>query len=226
MVIVAIGLAGIVLASFSAIETAGALGLGLSNTCFTSNCVDNFRTSFKGPLTILSATGELLIVISTVGGILIALQNYILTSRSSALSNHISHISIFTSYVDSEIARFERISASSVDALKWYNRVFFKSRQGLTDVSGWYVADMQELNKAIKKSNGQAKQAAAGSFRYKNHQARIIEALEPFGIDMEHRPRIDFFELEGDIFRLISTVNQTFCQDLSSLQLMSDRNYI
>ncbi|MGY2261511.1 retron Ec48 family effector membrane protein [Pseudomonas sp. SDO55104_S430] len=179
--------------------------------CFTNACVKDTLKVYSQPLLILKETLNLLVALATVGGIIVALLSYLNSVGATALSNHISHFSIFQSYLSNEISKRDRLSASSIDTFLWYNAIFFKSRSGLTTVSPDYVLLVNLINDEIKKSNSQSEKVVDGSFRYRPHQERIIQCLKNIGIVLTHQPRNEFYEIEDQIFSLIITVNKSFC---------------
>lgn len=182
-----------------------------ASLCFSNGCVKNFFYSFDQSFKILGKTFELLVSIATIGGIVVALMSYLSSASATALSNHIAHFTIFQNYMATEIARRNRISPVSIDNLVWYNLIFSNSRTGKTYVSEKYCIAVSVLNEAVKFSNEQAKTAAKGSFRYMPHQQRIINALLSLGITLTHQPRNEFYEVEDQVFSLISTLNNNFC---------------
>jgi hypothetical protein len=174
---------------------------------------------------IANATLKLLVSVATVGGIIVALLNYLNNSNTSALSNHIAHFSIFNSYINDEIEKLSMISPSSVDVLSFYNCIFDKSRTGKTDISNKYIKFVAKLNEEISTSNDKSRNPKVGQFRYKEHQNRIISILKETGITMNYLPRNDFFEAEGQVLSLIERVNQSFCYN-DSVPLLEKRHYI
>ncbi|WP_324726627.1 retron Ec48 family effector membrane protein [Pseudomonas chlororaphis] len=195
------------------------------NLCFTNSCVKYGLSLYAQVLLILKETLNLLVTIATIGGIIVALLSYLNSVGATALSNHISHFSIFQSYIGNEISKRDRISASSVDIFLWYNAIFFKSRSGLTAISPDYVSLINSINNEIKKSNLQSEKGVDGSFRYRPHQERIIQSLKNIGIVLTHQPRNEFYEIEDQVFNLIATVNKSFCYSDQVPQILN-RKYI
>ena len=193
--------------------------------CFNDQCVSFFIESIQSALTIASSTLGILVSVATIGGIIVALLSYLNNSNTSALSNHIAHFSVFHNYLAREITNLTMVSPTSVDILSFYNCIFNKSRSGKTDVSGTYIKIINAINYEIKKSNGKAQNPAEGSFRYKEHQGRIIDILKSLGITMTFLPRNDFFDAEGQVFSLIEKVNQSFCYT-GSVPILDKRVYI
>lgn len=152
-------------------------------------------------------------------------MSYIASVSTSALANHIAHYTIFQEYLINEIAKRDRISSTSIDILRWYNHIFSASRTGRMTVSSEYIEYINALNKLITQSNEQAKKAKDGEFRYKPHQEKIKTLLSQTGIAVEFQPRNDFYEIEGQIFSLISGINRSFCYS-EFVEELVERRYI
>lgn len=202
---------GLVLSIFIFVWTGLSDRQFFASICFSNDCVKSFFESFDQSFIILGKTFELLVSIATIGGIVVALMSYLSSASATALSNHIAHFTIFQTYMAAEIARRNRISPVSIDSFVWYNLIFSNSRTGKTYVSDKYCVAIAMLNEVVEFSNEQAKTAAQGSFRYMPHQQRIINALLSLGITLTHQPRNEFYEVEDQIFSLISTLNKNFC---------------
>jgi len=193
--------------------------------CFSNGCVKKFLEIFDQSFLILTATFNLLVGLATIWGIIVALMSYLNSANATALSNHISHFSIFQNYVIAEVAKRNRISYASVDTFVWYNLIFSDSRNGKTSISDEYCDIISALNDEIFVSNEQARAAIQGSFRYMPHQKRIIHALSSFGIALSHQPRNEFYEIEDQIFALISSLNKSFCYSDKVPELLK-RKYV
>ncbi len=193
--------------------------------CFSKGCAADFIEQFMPSFVIAKGTLDFLVGIATTGGIIVALLSYITASGTAALTNHISHFSIFQNYISNEVAKRTRINPSSVDTLVWYNQIFSYSRSGRTDIAGDYIKFVEDLNSLIATSNTQAERARDGAFRYKKHQERMREHLKKVGIEIFFSPRNDFFEMEGQVLSLIERVNQSFCYSALVPRLLI-RNYI
>jgi hypothetical protein len=193
--------------------------------CFNNGCIKKFLELFDQSFLILTATLNLLVGLATIGGIIVALMSFLNSANATALTNHISHFSIFQNYVMVEISKRNRISATSVDTFVWYNLIFSNSRTGKTSISDEYCSIISALNDEILFSNEQARAAVQGSFRYMPHQKRIIDALGRLGIALSHQPRNEFYEIEDQIFALISSLNKSFCYSNKVPELLK-RQYV
>lgn len=201
---------GVLLSAITLIVT-GAGGEFARPLCFNNGCVKKFFEVFDQSFLILASTLNLLVGLATIGGIIVALMSFLNSANATALTNHISHFSIFQSYVAVEVSKRNRISPVSVDTFVWYNLIFSNSRDGKTSISDEYCSVIATLNNEILLSNEQARTAIQGSFRYMPHQKRIIDALGCLGVALSHQPRNEFYEIEDQIFSLISSLNKSFC---------------
>lgn len=216
---------GVGLSVFVFVKTGVVGGEFTRSVCFSNDCVERFFDLFEQSFVILDGTLQLLVGLATIGGIVVALMSYLSGVSATALSNHISHFSIFQQYMASEIAKRSRISPSSVDVFVWYNLIFSESRAGKTTISDQYCQAVMSINREIAFSNDQAKTAVQGSFRYMPHQQRVIDVVSALGISLTHQPRNDFYEIEDQVFSLISSVNKSFCYSNSIPDLLR-RNYV
>lgn len=214
-----------VLFSVSTLLVTGIDGEFARPLCFNNGCIKKFLEIFDQSFLILSATLSLLVGITTIGGIIVALMSYLNSANATALANHISHFTIFQNYVAAEISKRNRISPASVDTFVWYNLIFSNSRTGRTSISDEYCNVISALNNEIFFSNEQARSASQGSFRYMPHQKRIIDSLSGLGIVLSHQPRNEFYEIEDQIFALISSLNKSFCYSNKVPDLLK-RNYV
>lgn len=207
----AIALIGYLLSVASIISTSIHLALFAKPLCLDDACIKTWAQANEYSLAIAKTTSDLLVALATAGGIVVALMSYVSTVSNSALANHINHYAIFQSYVNNEIRKRNRIEDSSIDIFLWYNSIFHKSRFGVMSVSSEYTDFIKDLNKKITTSNDHARFAKEGSFRYTQHQAQIKEQLQIIGISISFQPRNDFYEIEDQVFSLISAVSQSFC---------------
>lgn len=192
--------------------------------CFTNQCFERFVDNFSATFLVLKVTGTVLAGVITLGGILIALLSYLNSLKTTALSNHLSHLSMFHTYVTAEIDKRPRLERGCFDLLCWYNLIYSKSKIGLLEISNGYIEFIEEINSNIAFSNALVRNEEDGGYRYKNHQAKMKETLSRSGITMHSLPRLDFHEAEGEVFDLIQTVNCSFCHP-SSL-VISSRDYL
>ncbi|WP_430980817.1 retron Ec48 family effector membrane protein [Stenotrophomonas terrae] len=192
--------------------------------CFSNKCVDLFKKTFENAISVISLTFSVLVAIATVGGIFVALLVYRETVRANSLSNHISHLALFRSYVEKEVGRMNMLRESSVDSHCWYVLMFPQSRVGDTTISFEYNRAFEEIRKCILSSNSSATRAENGSFRFLAHQDQVIAALKGVGLTIRRQPRMEFFELEGEIYQLIDSVNSAFCYS-EPIERLPDRRY-
>jgi len=193
--------------------------------CIRNECVEYFVSQYSASLKILAATGALIGGLVTFGGILVALFSYLGGAKSSALSNHISHLAIFSSHIYTEIDKRDRLGKDSFDVIKWYNCIYGNSRQGDLTVSGSYLDFMKALEKQVIHSNSLVGWEKRGGYRYKSHQQSMKELMCLIGVSLNFMPRLEFHEMEGQLFDLVKTVNSSFCQS-QDLAILPERKYL
>jgi len=193
--------------------------------CLTNQCFERFVNSFSSVFSIFKVTGAILAGVTTFGGILIALLSYLNSLKTTALSNHLSHLSMFHAYVTAEIEKRSRLDRGCFDLLRWYNLIYSGSKIGLLEVSEDYIEFIRELNRIIGFSNSLTTNEKGGGYRYKDHQETIKKLFLHSGIRMHSLPRLDFHEAEGEVIDLIETVNLSFCGPSFSLRV-NERVYL
>ncbi|MDL2042876.1 retron Ec48 family effector membrane protein [Vibrio parahaemolyticus] len=193
--------------------------------CFTSECLVNAKEIYKPQIELLFGIVSLAGTVATVGGIIVAVHTYMNNVSTNALSNHIAHLQVFQDYVMIELGKHDRLSISSVDVYGWYNSIFTESTQGRVHVSDSYKLSVQSINDVILQSNAESQTAENGSFRYKQHQTRMTSTLNNFGINMGYHPRNDYFEIEGQVLALISSIHNAFCSNARVIKF-TQRQYI
>ncbi|VEE16343.1 retron Ec48 family effector membrane protein [Ectopseudomonas mendocina] len=201
--------------------------LGDLDFCFSSSCVEFWSEANKAALDVLSVTGGLAIGLVTVGGIMIALLNYQNSVQFSSVSNHLSHLSIFSNYVKSEASRRHLLSSLNVESLKWYNLAYSDSMSGSLEISGAYIEFVKRLNAQVEKSNGLYQNTSTNldeKYKYTAHQGELISLLQEIGIYLERKPRIDFNLIEDQALDLLRTVNVSFCRN-ASIPAIAVRTY-
>lgn len=212
-VITIVALFGIISSAALTVISGFADGYFGERICLNAKCVANFMNFLAPGYQIMSATVGLLVAISTIGGIFVALSSYLSSSSASAFGNHIAHLNIFQSYLSSEVAKRSRISPVSVDIYFWYQIIFPDAATGRITVADSYKEAVGAVAAEVNRSNDMFSKAASGDFRYKDHQARMIDALARLGVKVEFQPRIDFYEAESQILSLVRAVNFAFCKN-------------
>lgn len=196
-----------------------------SRFCLSSSCVGSFVDDFKYVFVILKFTGASLAGAFTLGTLGVAASSYVSNKKAFATSNHISHLSIFKSYVESEVSKRSLLSENSFDVVKWYNLIFGESSRGVFSVSEDYFLFMGRLNSEINYSNGLKERKSDGGFRYTEHQGRMIELLQCAGINLNRLSRIDFHNVEGQVLDLINNINSSYCMIDMSKHSLIERLY-
>lgn len=204
-----VAIAGYLLSALSIISTSIHLDLFSKPICVQESCIQAWTKANEYSLAIAKTTSDLLVALATAGGIVVALMSYVSNVSNSALA--INHYAIFQNYVVHEIEKRNRIELDSIDTFLWYNSIFSESRSGAMDVSDDYKKFIKNLNEKITTSNSQAKSAKEGTFRYTAHQSQIKDQMKIIGIAISSQPRNDFYEVEDQVFSLVTAVNQSFC---------------
>lgn len=189
------------------------------NFCLRNDCVQNFKIAFSSVLDILATTGVMLGGLITLGAITVALLSYLSSNRALALANHISHMAIFSSYIDREIGKKAHLNKSSFDTLKWYNLIYKNQEIGELLISSEYEDFILEVNSQIQASNNLVTKESDGGYLYKAHQKSITSILSKSGIELSALPRLDFHEVEGEVLELIDIINRSFCRSASNFAL-------
>jgi len=215
---------GLVLSIVSALWTVLDKTLWKESFCLSSDCIQSAKDKFAGSISIVDLFSKIGVWIATVGGIVIALLNYINSTAATALGNHVSHSRIFYDYLTSEIAKRDRLRPSNIDIYRIYALAFDNSRLGVMKVSSNYRAKMNDLAVVIDSSNELMRSATVDGFRFRDHQHRLITVLADLGIKLTTQPRIDFFEVEEEVFGLLDAINHVFCAE-EPVDRLPQRNY-
>lgn len=186
----------------------GAFGLDF---CVKNECMVRFSEKFSSVVSIVKVTGGIILGIFAFGSFGVACKNYVNSKNAFNSNIHVSNVSVFLSYLESEITKRDKLKRLSFDALKWYNLIFSQSKDGVLEVSDDYVKKLREISSIIHSSNSLYYSASEREFSYKKHQTKLIGALFSMGITLHRMPRLDFYEVEGQIFDLIEVVNSSFC---------------
>lgn len=193
--------------------------------CLTSDCLTRAKNIYKPQIDLFFGIVSLAGSVATIGGIFVAVHTYVNNVSTNALSNHIAHLQVSQDYLVIELDKHDRLNISSIDVYGWYNAIFTESMQGNIHVSESYKESVKLVNRAILLSNQEAQSADIGSFRYKIHQTRMTSTLNQFGIRIGFHPRNDYFEIEGQILQLITSINKAFCSN-SGVINFEQRQYI
>ncbi|UUW73463.1 retron Ec48 family effector membrane protein [Pseudomonas oryzihabitans] len=197
----------------------------LKKICLTNVCIEGTIKNFDQVFVVFWAAVQVLVAFATIGGIFIALNNYLEVSKTNALAIHLSQFANFQSYVTLQINRCDQLSISSFDILAWYNSIFPSSRKGSLIVSPNYAQRIKNLSNIIEASNSLILGGINKKFSYIDHQKSVVSALNEIGITMERFHRKQWCEVEDEMFSLISSVNKTFCLE-SDISVLPNRRYL
>lgn len=188
--------------------------------CFSDKCITYFLSSFPGVSIILQSVAWLITLITTIGGITIALMTYKTGVKNSNLSNHISHLNMFRDYVNAEISKRKFISPDKVNIYKWYSLIFPLSKKGDVSVSFDYKNHIDTIVSVIMDANHKIT-GVGGKYVYIHHQASMLSAIGLLGIKVSSGPKNEFILIEEQLFELIDCINLTFTSiniELSSVK--------
>lgn len=177
--------------------------------CFTNKCIDYFFKNFNGVSIILQSIAWLITLITTVGGVFIALMTYKIGVKNSSLTNHISHLNMFRDYVNAEIAKRKFISPDKINIYKWYSLIFPLSKKGDVSVSCNYEEKINGIVDVVKEANAKITEPD-GKYIYTHHQVMMRDAIGLLGIKISTGPKNDFILIEEQVFELIDCINLTF----------------
>ncbi|WP_123894705.1 retron Ec48 family effector membrane protein [Serratia sp. FDAARGOS_506] len=201
------------------ITTGLAGGVFLREMCFSNKCLEFFFKEFSFAFSFITSLGTIMAGGIALSGFLVALKSYLGAKKTSELSNHISHLSLFNSFISVEVEKRDRLSKSSFDHFKWYNLIYPNSRDGFFSVSVEYVDFINKTNSIINESNDLSTGIAAGGYYYKPHQEKIKKIFLLIGVELHSQPRLDFLEMEEQLYDLVNVVNMSFCISEHSMSI-------
>lgn len=193
--------------------------------CLGNDCLKNFYKNFSASFAMIQWSLAGAVGVFALGSFGIACKAYSNDKASNDFGAHISHLSLFKSYVESEIGKKRRINSGSVDILNWYNVIYPQSHRGDLEVSLKYRNYLKDIGQCIEVSSLNFIGPASDNFDYKVHQKSMIKALLPLGISLESLPRMDFWEVEEEVISLIVIVNRSFCKHESEVISVDLRKY-
>lgn len=211
LTIISMFMLGVFLSVIISVITIYSENLYQKGICFTDKCVTNFFAHFNGVSIILQSVAWLITLITTIGGISIALMTYKSGVKNSNLTNHISHLNMFRDYVNAEISKRKFISPDKVNIYKWYSLIFPYSKKGDVSVSMKYKGKIEGIIKVIVEANEKIKDPA-GKYVYTHHQVSMLDAVGLLGIKISTGPKNEFVLIEEQIFELIDCINLTFTE--------------
>lgn len=183
--------------------------LYLKDFCLSDKCVSYFFNNLNSVSIILQSIGWLITLITTVGGISIALMTYKTGVKNSSLTNHISHLNMFRDYVNAEIAKRKFISPDKINIYKWYSLIFPLSKMGDVSVSFLYKEKIEGIIAVVMVANEKLT-TPSGKYIYTHHQINMLDAIGLLGIKISTGPKNEFILIEEQVFELIDCINLTF----------------
>ena len=211
LTIISVFMLGVFLSVIVFFHTVYSENLYQKNICFTDKCVTAFFANFNSVSVILQSVAWLITLITTIGGIGIALMTYKTGVKNSNLTNHISHLNMFRDYVNAEISKRKFISPDKVNIYKWYSLIFPYSKKGDVSVSIQYKSKIEDIIKVIVDANERITDPA-GKYVYTHHQVSMLDAVGLLGVKISTGPKNEFVLIEEQIFELIDCINLTFTE--------------
>ncbi|ENM3686950.1 retron Ec48 family effector membrane protein [Yersinia enterocolitica] len=211
---------GMMFGLFSFIFTIYDERLYLDGLCISNRCLGFFFSKIDNIIKIFQATAWLLTLITTIGGITIAVMTYKSGVKNSNLTNHISHLNMFRDYVNAEIGKRKFVSSDKINIYKWYSLIFPKSKRGDVSVSKDYKNKINAIKDVVVKANDDISTPDL-KYSYQNHQRDLINIVDVLGIKISTGPKNEFILVEEQVFELIDCINITFTEldiELSSIK--------
>ncbi|PRB80540.1 hypothetical protein CQ007_12540 [Pseudomonas sp. MYb185] len=187
--------------------------------CLRNECLNNVADYYSAPIAIFGFFVDVLVLVATVGGILVALMSYLGSKDTSNFTNHISHLSLFQEFFVGEVNKRDRLSISSFDVYRVYFMVFPGSKDGDFVPGEDYSYFLTEVNNAINESNRKFTSGSIPPFSYQQHQTAMIDCFRMIGLSLQHVPKLDFFEIENQVLDLLETINKSFIGGHESLKV-------
>ncbi len=219
-IIIYILLLGVFFSLYSFVITVCDERLYLNELCISNKCLGFFFSKIDNIIKIFQATAWLLTLITTIGGITIAVMTYKSGVKNSNLTNHISHLNMFRAYVNAEIGKRKFVSPDKVNIYKWYSLIFPRSKRGVVSVSDDYKNKIHAIKDVVRKANNDISSPNM-RYSYQDHQRDLINIVDVLGIKISTGPKNDFVLVEEQIFELIDCINITFTEidiELSSIK--------
>jgi hypothetical protein len=192
----------------------------LGGICFSSECLVHFYSIFRVPIDLVIEGFTLIAFVAAIFGSIIALGNYHVSVKSSALAGHISHLKLFQDYVEGESIKAGIDHRNCVDIYLWYRNMFPDSSQGDVKISDYYKNLVKRLIHEVERSDSSLRApnvVEKYTFTNGDHQRRLIEALASIGVSISRKEPKIFSELETSAFRLIDSVNLTFSKSIDEV---------
>lgn len=193
--------------------------------CLENRCFVHLLEIYSIPVAIIKLTGGAIIGIFAFGSFAVASKNYVNSKNSYNSNIHVSNIDIFLTYAHSEITKRNGLKPSSFDLLKLYNTIYPTSQYGTLTISDEYKHKINRIQSTIDSSNHKFNTVSQEKFLYKDHQTEIQKSLADIGISINRMPRLDFYDIEGQIFDFINVINFSFCNLNREYEITSKRDY-
>ena len=193
--------------------------------CFSNKCLAVVSNDFEYKLLIFKELTIFLALSLTAIGVRTGLQTYKLSLENSILSNHNSNLKIFIDFCNYEVVKYKLLDASKINYYELYNVFYPNSRKGEFYTFEKLLSTIFRLKNGIAESNVEyLEQEVNKSFKYKNHQSRTIKLVANFGFDIDFRSRVDFYEIESQIYEFIDSLVLNFSSGVECIRKV-ERKY-
>lgn len=194
--------------------------------CFTNKCFYNFYNTYSFAVNFFISSLGVCTVIIGIFNFFKAVETYQNSVKNGNISNNIITMNAFKEYVEKIIDDSLYLSTRKVDILKWYSMVFKNSKESNFSMSWKYGEFLRNINDLVAKTNKEYKKRNYKQrYNYKSHQAQMKKYLLIIGIEMEHSPRLAFYEIEDEVRDMINSVNNVFLNGEPGLIELKKRDY-
>ncbi|MDP2506357.1 retron Ec48 family effector membrane protein [Oceanobacter sp. 3_MG-2023] len=199
-----------VVSVFSVYETSITTYTEIPDLCMSNKCLIEIYETYSVPLDLFVLALNLIIPLTTLFTLLITIDSVKENKSTATIQRHLSTYNTFVNFLDVELAQLKTINPSSINKVIWFNRMYMDPNNNNYRVSPEYIRFMEEINKNITESNTRYMPGKHSDFKYKSHQYNMIAVFNNIGMDISNGPRLEFFELEGELLKLIEKTNIFF----------------
>ena len=175
--------------------------------CFTNKCLEVVDLNFKYMIYLTKEVTVFFALCLTAIGVRTGLHTYKLSLENSMMNNHNTNLKVFIDFCNVEVNKHELLEASKINYYNLYNKFYPFSREGRFNHFDILRRDIVRLNDGINESNLEFLGMEVNkSFKFKNHQSRVIRSVRDFGFSIEYHNRTDFYKIEIQIYKFINAL--------------------
>lgn len=197
---------------------------------FTNSGLKEIYNSYSLSFEIFKLSAALIILFTTVSAMIIALLNYISTSKTNlsilesnesnsklnletakinAFNHQQTHKKLFFEFLNDYIAANKSIHPSTINQYTLYNKIFTFHENTITLSNNYYELILQ-INNYINKTNQNFTIQKKEFFSHKEYQKQTIEIFDKYGIFLSTCFRREFLDIEGEVIKLINELNYIY----------------